>query len=60
MTGHKGLCGWHGTGPQRGACGNKPYASVKLQYKDYAPVQSACAEALREISSLYGFPIPQE
>jgi len=45
--GHKGLCGWHGTGPQRGACGNTPYASVKLQYKDYAPVQSACAEARR-------------
>lgn len=58
--GNKGLCGWHGKGSRRGPCGNPPFASVKLQYADHAPVQSACTEALREISQQYGFPIPQD
>jgi hypothetical protein len=30
------------------------FASVKLQYVDHAPVQSACTDALREISAQYG------
>lgn len=58
--GYKGRCGWHGMTTGRGPCPDEPYASVKLQYKDYAPVQSACVEALKEISQRYGFPIPQE
>ncbi|MGW3352098.1 hypothetical protein ACWDA3_53140 [Nonomuraea rubra] len=58
--GYKGLCGWHGMTERRGPCPNKPYASVKLRYADYQPVQSACVEALKEISQRYGFPIPQE
>ncbi|NJP98753.1 hypothetical protein HCN51_56635 [Nonomuraea sp. FMUSA5-5] len=58
--GYKGLCGWHGMTEGRGPCPNEPYASVKLRYADYQPVQSACVEALKEISQRYGFPIPQE
>lgn len=58
--GRKGFCCWHGTASGRGSCPNKPYASVKLDYADYEPVQSACVEALKEISQRYGFPIPQE
>ena len=59
-AGRRGECGWHGQTEQRGTCADKPFASVKLQYADYAPVQSACARALREISQRYGFPIPPE
>ncbi|WP_281260288.1 hypothetical protein [Nonomuraea indica] len=35
---------------------------MKIGYADagYEPVQSACVEALKEISQRYGFPIPQE
>ncbi|WP_263008717.1 hypothetical protein [Nonomuraea phyllanthi] len=33
---------------------------MKLRYADYEPLQSACIEALKEISQRYGFPIPQE
>jgi hypothetical protein len=58
--GYKDLCGWHGMTEGRGPCPNEPYASVKLRYADYQPVQSACVEALKEISQRYGFPIPQE
>ncbi|MEU1723906.1 hypothetical protein [Nonomuraea sp. NPDC005692] len=50
-----------GTGTSgRGPCPHKPYASVKLNYADYQPVQSACVKALEEISQRYGFPIPQQ
>lgn len=58
--GYKGLCGWHGTTSGRGPCPHKPYASLKLRYADSEPVQSACADALKEISQRYVFPIPQE
>ncbi|GAA4074549.1 hypothetical protein GCM10022214_34230 [Actinomadura miaoliensis] len=58
-AGRRGECGWHGQTQQRGTCPNPPFASVKLQYADYAPVQSACERALVEISERYGFPIPR-
>jgi hypothetical protein len=57
-AGRRGQCSWHGQTERRGTCPDRPFASVKLSYADYEPVQSACPRALREISDRYGFPIP--
>jgi hypothetical protein len=59
MVGKSGRCSWDGKGAVRGDCPNPPYASVKIREDNGdEAVWSACADALRSISGLYGFPIP--